>query len=224
MTNTKNTSSANCANQNTASSPVASARLPIVIYDASIHPNEKGWYCLNEIARAAEVDKKKHPNQWRTKAAKEAERLQEMQVTKGSSKGSNGGGGETWADELTALKYAGWVSHEFESMVYEAFAALRNNSAACMLVAPDIENKEARELFMAQGKAFLACHDKKTQHDHWHHFKHVGKGSYQGEVDKCNDIAMRKVMFENGLDQLSISDAREIVKHGIDRVLMERFK
>ncbi|QND85579.1 Uncharacterized protein ChrSV_3353 [Chromobacterium vaccinii] len=187
---------------------------PITINGIQIKPNEHGQYCLNEIAKAAGVDKRKYPGQWRTKAAKEAERMQKLHSFNRGTSGS-----ETWADELTALKYAGWVSHEFESMVYEAFTALRNNSTASMLVAPDIENEEARELFKAQATAFLKLHDKETQHDHFRTFKHIGKDSYQTEVDKFNSIAIRKVLLDNGLDHLSIVDAKEIVEQGIEKAL-----
>lgn len=93
-----------------------------VIAGVGIRTDNEGRYNLNDLHRANECGVNKAPSQWfRTKQAKEQinelER-QTMQICTVSVEGRNGG---TFAHELLAVSYAGWISPAFQLKVNQTF-------------------------------------------------------------------------------------------------------
>ncbi|KFX02300.1 hypothetical protein [Pectobacterium carotovorum] len=87
----------------------------IIIEDHSFKANDSGMWNLTEIWKVLELTRAKAPSQWRTKSAVRLEALQKMHRYNGEY---------IYADKQATLKYAGWVSADFEDMVYAAFEAI----------------------------------------------------------------------------------------------------
>ncbi|MDR7940983.1 hypothetical protein RIU82_13670 [Enterobacter soli] len=83
------------------------------------HPfkaNEDGMWNLTEIWKTLKLHRGKSPSEWRTKDAKRfATAPQKMRRSNGE---------HVLADKQVTLKYAGWVSSDFEDMVYAAFESI----------------------------------------------------------------------------------------------------
>lgn len=103
----------------------------IVIESHSIAVKADGMYCLNDLHKAAMALGKATESQ-RPGAFFDAETNREFARVVSESagiaafksiKGRNGG---TWAVELVAMKYAGWIDASFEVQVYAAAQALRH--------------------------------------------------------------------------------------------------
>lgn len=96
-------------------------QLPIV-EGIKIRLDNEGRYNLNDLHKASETNANKAPAQWlRTKQAQElVDQLEKetVQICIVSSEGRNGG---TFAHELLAISYAGWISPVFQLTVNQTF-------------------------------------------------------------------------------------------------------
>ncbi|MCQ4052371.1 KilA-N domain-containing protein [Aeromonas sp. SG16] len=102
----------------------------IVIESHSIAVNADGMYCLNDLHKAAMALGKATENQSPSKflryqadfikAVEGKGLISPLRIVKG---GKNPG---TWAVELVAMKYAGWIDASYEVQVYAAAQALRH--------------------------------------------------------------------------------------------------
>ncbi|WP_080938138.1 phage antirepressor KilAC domain-containing protein [Aeromonas hydrophila] len=97
-----------------------------VIAGVEITTDEAGRFNLNALHRASQLGSSKAPAQWlRTKHAQElvAEvEKQTVQICIVSVEGRNGG---TFAHELLAISYAGWISPSFQLQVNQVFLDYR---------------------------------------------------------------------------------------------------
>ena len=98
----------------------------IIITGHAFKANDAGMWDLTDIWRTLNLPKGKAPAQWRTKQAARMEAMQFLHSSNGSV---------TQATKRAALAYAGWVSEEFESMVYDAFEAILELPEVAALVA-----------------------------------------------------------------------------------------
>ncbi|HHQ4795986.1 phage antirepressor KilAC domain-containing protein [Aeromonas veronii] len=102
-----------------------------VIAGVEITTDEAGRFNLNALHRASGLGASKAPAQWlRTKQAQElvAEvEKQTMQICIVSVEGRNGG---TFAHELLAISYAGWISPAFQIQVNQVFLDYRTGKLA----------------------------------------------------------------------------------------------
>lgn len=104
-----------------------------VIQDVEITTDSKGRFSLNALHRASEADDHKKPSQWlRTKQASEL--IDELEKLRGISRldqiVSNKGGKTpgTFAHELLAISYAGWISPAFQLRVNQVFLDYRTGN------------------------------------------------------------------------------------------------
>lgn len=97
-----------------------------MIAGVEITTDEAGRFNLNALHRASECGANKAPAQWlRTKQAQELiseVEKQTMQICIVSNEGRNGG---TFAHELLAISYAGWISPAFQLQVNQVFLDYR---------------------------------------------------------------------------------------------------
>lgn len=100
----------------------------LIIADNHIGINKDGLYCLNDMHKAAMAigvaTESQRPGEF-TRYNEEFIRQSEnagMPALK-QVKGRNGG---TWASELVAMKYAGWLNPAYEVQVYQAVQALKH--------------------------------------------------------------------------------------------------
>lgn len=94
----------------------------VVIADIEITRDSEGRYNLNALHRASGSDKKNGPSYWLSLKATqdligELEK-ETTEITVVSTEGRNGG---TFAHELLAVSYAGWISPAFQLKVNQAF-------------------------------------------------------------------------------------------------------
>ena len=90
----------------------------IVIEDNAFKANADGMWNLTEIWKVLGLTHSKAPSQWRTKSAQRLTTMQKMQSAR------VGDTQHILATKQAALKYAGWVSEDFEDTVYAAFEAI----------------------------------------------------------------------------------------------------
>ncbi|MFU0869130.1 KilA-N domain-containing protein [Kluyvera ascorbata] len=89
--------------------------------------NDEGMFNLTEIWTMLNLPRAKAPSEWRTKAAKRLlSTPQKMRVWQPGF-----GAAQTYGNQEAVIKYAGWISEEFEDMVYASFEAL--------LTMPDVQ-------------------------------------------------------------------------------------
>ncbi|MDL5383415.1 KilA-N domain-containing protein [Aeromonas hydrophila] len=97
-----------------------------VIAGVEITTDEAGRFNLNALHRASQLGSSKAPAQWlRTKQAQELVsevEKQTVQICIVSVEGRNGG---TFAHELLAISYAGWISPAFQLQVNQVFLDYR---------------------------------------------------------------------------------------------------
>jgi len=91
------------------------ANAVIIINDLPFKANYEGLWNLTEIWKVLKLPTGKRPGQWRTKTAMRLEDVQKLHRFHGE---------HVYADKFATLKYAGWVSEEFEDMVYAAFESV----------------------------------------------------------------------------------------------------
>ena len=100
----------------------------IIIEDQAFRANDSGMWDLTDIWRTLKLPKGKAPAQWRTKRAQRLVDMQNLQVIQGRA-------AQTLATKRAAIEYAGWVSPEFEDMVFDAFEAILEMPEVALLVA-----------------------------------------------------------------------------------------
>ena len=119
----------------TLSSSVSEAVAP-TIAGVEVFTDDQGRFSLNAIQRAHEVltgreQPHKAPAQWlRTKQAQEfIKEISDMQICTSPIEAKKGGLGEqgTFAHELAAVEYAGWISPAFRIKVNQTFIDYRTN-------------------------------------------------------------------------------------------------
>ncbi|WP_337236578.1 hypothetical protein [Proteus faecis] len=81
--------------------------------------NEDGMWNLTEIWKTLKLKRGKSPSEWRTKEAKRFSECPQKMRSSGQGVTSH-----ILADKQATLRYAGWVSFEFEDMVYAAFESI----------------------------------------------------------------------------------------------------
>lgn len=99
----------------------------IIIKGQAFKANDRGQWDLTDIWRTLKLPKSKGPGKWAE--LKEAQRL----AASGKVESSNGSG--TLATKQAAIRYAAWVSPEFEDMVFDAFEAILEMPEVALLVA-----------------------------------------------------------------------------------------
>lgn len=99
----------------------------IIIDGQAFKANDSGMWNLTDIWRTLKLPTRKGPGKWAE--LKEAQRL----AASGKVESSNGSG--TLATKQAAIRYAAWVSSEFEDMVYDAFEAILEMPEVALLVA-----------------------------------------------------------------------------------------
>lgn len=100
----------------------------LIIADTTVGINHEGMYCLNHLHKAAMEQGKATDSHAPSKflrsqsgfisALGENGQICPLKQTKGRS-------GGTWAVELVAMKYAGWIDPAYEVQVYQAVQALK---------------------------------------------------------------------------------------------------
>jgi hypothetical protein len=103
----------------------------IIIEGQAFRANDSGMWDLTDIWRALKLPKGKQPGKWvDTKKAKTLEQTGNIgSLNKGRA------GSVTQATKRATLAYAGWVSDEFEGMVYDAFEAILEMPEVALIVA-----------------------------------------------------------------------------------------
>jgi len=95
------------------------ANAVIIIHDLPFRANASGMWNLTEVWKLLKLPRGKAPSEWKTK---EARRFASTPVKLRSER--VGATQHIFADKQVTLRYAGWVSFEFEDMVYAAFEAI----------------------------------------------------------------------------------------------------
>lgn len=101
-----------------------------VIAGVIITTDEQGRYNLNALHKASGLGNNKAPAQWlRTQTAQElVHELTDMQKCTSPINTIKGGINQgTFAHELLAVSYAGWISPKYQLMVNQVFLDCRNN-------------------------------------------------------------------------------------------------
>lgn len=89
--------------------------------------DDMGRWDLTDIWRTLALPKTKGPGKW--VELKEAQRLKESRKVELSH------GNGTWATKQAAIRYAAWVSPEFEDVVFDAFEAVLEMPEVATLIA-----------------------------------------------------------------------------------------
>lgn len=99
----------------------------IIIEGQAFKANDSGMWDLTDIWKALKLSKTKGPGKW--VELKEAKRLRESRKVELSH------GNGTFATKQATIRYAAWVSPEFEDVVYDAFEAILEMPEVALLVA-----------------------------------------------------------------------------------------
>lgn len=115
----------------------------------SFKADDHGMWNLTVIWKTLGLPRGKAPSQWRTKEAKRfATAMQKMQRLNGE---------QIYADKQVTLRYAGWVSYEFEDMVYSAFESI--------LAMPEVQTVVANKMVELGYKAEAELLERQTNAD-----------------------------------------------------------
>ncbi|HDN9018218.1 TPA: KilA-N domain-containing protein [Aeromonas salmonicida] len=103
----------------------------IVIESHSIAVKDDGMYCLNDLHKAAmalgKATESQRPGNFLQNQAEFIKAIEADARFQASVKSIKGGVKQgTWAIEIVAMKYAGWIDASFEVQVYAAAQALRH--------------------------------------------------------------------------------------------------
>lgn len=103
----------------------------MTIGDVSIGIDEHGRMCLNDLHRASGEGEKKSPNRWTRLGSTKAliVKLQSTTPYMASETSPHGESPSTYAHELLAVSYAGWISPSFQLDVNQAFLDSRRQDA-----------------------------------------------------------------------------------------------
>ncbi|WP_052107430.1 KilA-N domain-containing protein [Pseudomonas chlororaphis] len=140
----------------------------IIIEGQSFKANDAGMWNLTDIWQTLKLPKTKRPSRWRDKDAKAMERIHNLDTV------GDGATPVTKATKRAALKYAAWVSPEFETMVYDAFEAVLEMPEVAQLVA-----EKMRFLGHDQSAAILERHVFNERCD-WTSTKRSHKNTQRG--------------------------------------------
>lgn len=99
----------------------------IIIEGQAFKADDSGMWDLTDIWKALKLPKTKGPGKW--VELKEAKRLRESRKVELSH------GNGTFATKQATIRYAAWVSPEFEDVVYDAFEAILEMPEVALLVA-----------------------------------------------------------------------------------------
>lgn len=99
----------------------------IFIENHAFKANSSGKWDLTDIWKTLKLSKTKGPGKWAE--LKEAKRL----AASRKIESSNGNG--TFASKQATIRYAAWVSPEFEDVVYDAFEAILEMPEVALIVA-----------------------------------------------------------------------------------------
>jgi len=102
----------------------------IVVQGKPFKANDSGMWNLTEIWQALRLPKAKQPGKFVDR--KEAQRFLETGKIGSERKGSLN---QTFAAKQAVIRYAAWVSSEFEDVVYDAFEAILDMPDVALLVA-----------------------------------------------------------------------------------------
>lgn len=96
----------------------------LIIANNPININSDGLYCLNDLHKAAIGQGKATESQRPSNFIKSQEAfINATGVALSQVRGRSGG---TYAPEIVAMKYAGWIDPSYEVQVYKAVQALKN--------------------------------------------------------------------------------------------------
>lgn len=99
----------------------------IIIEGKAFKANDAGQWDLTDIWKTLKLSKTKGPGKWAE--LKEAKRLRESRKVELSH------GNGTFATKQATIRYAAWVSPEFEDVVYDAFEAILEMPEVALIVA-----------------------------------------------------------------------------------------
>lgn len=102
----------------------------MIIEAQAFKANDSGMWDLTDIWKTLKLPKGKQPGQWNN--LKEGQYMREMGFSHSAKTGAMTA---THANKRATLAYAGWVSREFETMVYDAFEAILEMPEVALLVA-----------------------------------------------------------------------------------------
>jgi hypothetical protein len=138
----------------------------IIIEDQAFKANDAGMWDLTDIWKALKLPKTKGPGKWAE--LKEAKRLRESRKVELSH------GNGTFATKQATIRYAAWVSSEFEDVVYDAFEAILEMPEVARLVADKM-----RSMGNDHSAAILERHVFNDRCD-WRAFRAAHKNSQKG--------------------------------------------
>lgn len=138
--------------------PITKNMLP-VIAGVQITVDQEGRYNLNALHKASGLGANKAPAQWlRTQGARElSEEIEKetVQICIVSAEGRNGG---TFAHELLAISYAGWISPAFQLQVNQTFLDYRSGKLQKTVV--ELSKLEALQMAIESEEARLELEHK----------------------------------------------------------------
>jgi len=135
-----------------------------VIAGVEITTDEQGRFNLNALHKASSLGKSKQPSNWlrldSTKALiGEFSNSSDMRNSVEVQLGSSGG---TFAHELLAISYAGWVSPKFQLMVNQVFIDFKKGSIA-PVQSIDFSNTKQVAGLLAQSLEQVQIQEKKIE-------------------------------------------------------------
>lgn len=99
----------------------------IIIEEKAFNANDAGQWDLTDIWKTLKRSKTKGPGKWaELKAAKRLRESRKVELSHGNG---------TFATKQATIRYAAWVSPEFEDVVYDAFEAILEMPEIALLVA-----------------------------------------------------------------------------------------
>lgn len=141
----------------------------LIIADNEIDINKDGLYCLNDLHKAAmalgKATESQRPSNFLKHQVEFIKAIEADATFLASVKSIKGGVKQgTWAIEIVAMKYAGWIDASFEVQVYAAAQALRHGdiekavelsgSKAARKSLDDMRHAKAIELNLANVEKF----------------------------------------------------------------------
>ncbi|KAF0860197.1 hypothetical protein Y888_07355 [Mixta calida B021323] len=156
------------------------ANAVIIINDHHFKASEAGMWNLTEIWKVLKLKRGKSPSEWRTKEAKRFSECPQKMRSLGQGVTSR-----ILADKQVTLKYAGWVSPEFEDMVYAAFEAI--------LAIPEVAAVVANKMVELSHKAEAEFLERHTNADR--DYAHAQLKKLRGSVRSRNWQATKRKLY-----------------------------